>query len=443
MDIQFEKQTPAEGLIKIKLKEDDYQSKFEEKIREYKKSISLKGFRPGKVPAGLIKKMYGKSILVEEINKLLVDSVNNYIKENDLKIIGDPLPDNDKTKDIDWDNDKEFDFEYEVGLIDDFTYDLESLKATKYEIKIDKKELDEIIDNLRKQYGNLSSPDSVSEGDSIFGTLSQESTDFSIDTTLDLEKILKKHLKKFIGLKKDDTVTFDIQGLFKNDADLAVFTQKTSDEAKQLGGKFTFKVKNINRTEPAEMNQEFFDKIFGKDQVKTEEEFIEKYTELLRENYDKESGYLLSADLQKKLIEAVKINLPEDFYKKWLLATNKGLSEADLEKDYEHYLRDLKWTLIKNKISEDHQIKIEYQEVLERTKDFFRQQYGLYNTQSEEADKSLEILANNYLQENNGEHYMNIHSQVKTEKIMDLVKEKAKISVKKVSREEFNKKAEQ
>ncbi len=135
--------------------------------------------------------------------------------------------------------------------------------------------------------------------------------------------------------------------------------------------------------------------------------------------------------------------MPEDFYKKWLLATNKGLSEADLEKDYEHYLRDLKWTLIKNKISEDHQIKIEYQEVLERTKDFFRQQYGLYNTQSEEADKSLEILANNYLQENNGEHYMNIHSQVKTEKIMDLVKEKAKISVKKVSREEFNKKAEQ
>ncbi len=440
MDIQFEKQTPAEGLIKIKLKEDDYQSKFEEKIREYKKSISLKGFRPGKVPAGLIKKMYGKSILVEEINKLLVDSINNYIKENDLKIIGDPLPNNDKTGTIDWDNDKEFDFEYQVGLIDDFTYDLDSVKATKYEIKIDKKELDEIIENLRKQYGKMSTPETSEEGDSIFGTLSQESSDFSLDTLLATDKVLKKHLKKFIGLKKDDTVTFEIQGLFKEEADLVQFIQKTPEEAKEVKGKFTFKVKNISRTEPAEMNQEFFDKIFGKDQVKTEKEFIDKYTELLRENYDKESGYLLSNDLQKKLIDSIKINLPEDFYKKWLLASNQGLNEAELEKDYEHYLRDLKWNLIKNKIGEDHKIKVEYQDVLERTKEFFRQQYGLYNTKDEEADKSLEILANNYLQENKGEHYMNIHSQVKTEKIMEMVKEKAKISVKKISKDEFNKK---
>jgi trigger factor len=252
--------------------------------------------------------------------------------------------------------------------------------------------------------------------------------------------VLKKHLKKFIGLKKDDTVTFEIQGLFKDEADLAQFLQKSPEEAKEFKGKFTFKVKNISRTEPAEMNQEFFDKIFGKDQVKTEKEFIEKYTELLRENYDKESGYLLSNDLQKKLIDSVKVSLPEDFYKKWLLATNQGLKEDDLEKDYEHYLRDLKWNLIKNKIAEDHKIKVEYQDVLERTKEFFRQQYGLYNTKDEEADKSLEILANNYLQENKGEHYMNIHTQVKTEKIMDVVKEKAKISVKKISRDEFNKK---
>lgn len=440
MDIQFEKQTPAEGLIKIKLKEDDYQSKFEEKVKEYRKKVSLKGFRPGKVPSGLIKKMYGKSILIEEINSLLTESLNTYIKENDLKIIGDPLPNNEKAAAIDWENAKELDFEYQVGLIDDFNYDLDSIKATKFEIKINKGELDDIIDNLKKQYGKISTPETSEEGDSLFGTLAQESTDFSLDTMLNLNGIYKKHLKKFIGLKQDGSVSFDIQGLFKKDEDLAQFTQKSPEEIKDLKGDFTFKIKNVSRTEPAEMNQEFFDKIFGKDQVKNEEEFIEKYKDLLRENYDKESGHLLSSDLQKTLVDSISITLPEDFYKKWLLATNKGMKDADIENDYNHYLQDLKWNLIKNRIAEEKDIKIEYNEVLERTKEFFRQQYGLYNTGDPEADKSLEILANNYLQENKGEQYMNIYSQVKTEKIMDLAKEKAQISVKKISREEFNKK---
>ncbi len=440
MDIQFEKQTPVEALIKIKLKEDDYQSKYEEKIKEYRKQASLKGFRPGKVPTGLIKKMYGTSILVEQINKILIDAMNNYIKENDLKIIGDPLPNNEKAEAIDWGHAKEFDFEYQIGMIDDFKYDLEATKATKFEIKIDKAELDKIFEGLKKQYGKMTNPEVSEEGDTIFGTLVQESTDFSLDTMLYPDQILKKHLKKTIGIKKDESISFDIQGLFKNDDDLAQFTQKTPEEAKNLKDKFTFTVKNINRTEPAEMNQEFFDKIFGKDQVKTEKEFIEKYTEMVSENYDKESGFLLSSDLQKKLIESVKVELPENFYKKWILAANKEIKEADLEKDFEHYTRDLKWNLIKNRISDENSIKVEFTDVLERTKEFFRQQYGLYNTGGTEAEKSLEILANNYLQENEGEQYRNIHSQVNTEKIMDLVKEKAKISVKKISHDDFNKK---
>lgn len=443
MDIQFEKQTPVEALIKIKLKQDDYQSKYEEKIKEYRKKVNLKGFRQGKVPAGLIKKMYGKSILVEEINKILMDSINSYIKENDLKIIGDPLPNNEKAEAIDWDNAKEFDFEYQIGMIDDFKYDLESIKATKFEIKIDDDDLGKTIEDLKKQYGKMTNPEVCEEGDTVFGTLAQESTDFSLDTMLYPDQVYKKHLKKIIGIKKDETITFDIQSLFKNVEDLAQFTQKTPEEAKNLKDKFTFTVKNINRTEPAKMDQEFFDKIFGKDQVKNEKEFIEKYTDLARENYDKESGYLLSGDLQKKLIESVKVDLPEDFYKKWILAANKEIKETELDKDFEHYIRDLKWNLIKNRISEENNIKVEFTEVLERTKEFFKQQYGLYNTAGSEAEKSLDILANNYLQENEGEQYRNIYSQVNTEKIMDLVKEKAKISVKKISRDDFNKKVQQ
>ena len=150
MDIQLEKNSSTEALIKIKLKEADYQSKLTEKLKSYSKKATIKGFRPGKVPLSLIEKMYGKSIMVEEINKILVDSLKEYIKENDVKIIGDPLPNNEKAQDIDWDTQKEFDFEYSIGLIDDFKYNLE-FKIDKYEIKVEKEVLDEALDKLKEQ----------------------------------------------------------------------------------------------------------------------------------------------------------------------------------------------------------------------------------------------------------------------------------------------------
>ncbi len=440
MDIQLEKGTASEGLIKINLKEADYQPKYEEKIKSYSKQATIKGFRPGKVPPGLIKKMYGKSILVEEINKLLIDTLNDYIKKNDIKIIGDPLPNNDKANSIDWDNQKEFDFEYSVGLVDDFTYDL-NLKVTRFEIKTDKKELEQRISDMQKQYGNMMSPDTSEEGDSLYGKLEQASTGFSQDVMIIISQISKKNRKKFVGLKKEDEVSTELQGLFENSKDLEDALQKTEEEVKALKGAFVFKVNHISRVEPAELNQEFFDKIFGKDKVKTKEEFEKKYAGIMEKTAGRESDYLLARDIQKKLIESTKVSLPEDFYKRWLLTANTGLSEEALDKDFEHYVRDLKWNLIKNKIADDNGIKVENAEVVEKAKSYFREQYGIHET-DEEMDKNLESIANNYLQQNNGEQFMNIYGQVRTEKIVELAKQKAVITTKKVSRDEFNKKIE-
>ncbi len=440
MDIQLEKNSSTEALIKINLKESDYQPKFKEKLKSYSKQAQIKGFRPGKVPVSLIEKMYGKSIKVEEINNILVESLKDYIKKNDIKIIGDPLPNNEKAEEIDWENQTEFDFEYSVGLIDDFQYNLD-FKINKYEIKVDDKVLNEAIDELKQRYGKMTNPEVSEAGDSVFGALNQESSEFSKDGLIEIEKVVKKLQKEFIGVKKDDVIKFDIQKLYSDTSDLEMLTGLKQEEVKELSGEFTFTVKNVNRVIPAEMNQEFFDKIFGEGKVKTEEEFIQEYKKIFEENYDKESEYLLSHQIQQKILKDTKLEIPQDFYKKWILATNKELTEEDLDKDFEHYVRDLKWTLIKNKVGDDNDIKIENADLVEYTKKMFRAQFGGM-VLNEEMEANLDIMANNYLQQNNGENYMNIYNQLRTEKILEILKQKAQITVKKVTRDEFNKKAE-
>jgi trigger factor len=440
LDIQLEKNSSTEALIKINLKEADYQPKFKEKLKSYSKQANIKGFRPGKVPVGIIEKMYGKSIMVEEINKILVDSLKEYIKKNDIKIIGDPLPNNEKAMEIDWESQKEFEFEYNIGLIDDFKYNLD-FKITKYQIKVEKKVMDEAIDNLKQQYGKMTNPETSKAGDSIFGTLAQSSTEFSKDGLIYIDKVSKKLQKSFIGKNKDDLIKLDIRKLFEDAKDLAEMTGLSGEEAKELSGEFEFTVKNVNRVEPAEMNEEFFNKIFGEGKVKTEEEFMKEYTKIFEENYDKESEYLLAHHLQEKILKDTKVEIPEEFYKKWILASNEEIKSEDLEKDFEHYIRDLKWTLIKNRIFEENDVKIEYPEIVDYTIKMFQAQFGGMEL-NEEMRKNLEVMANNYLQQNNGENYMNIHNQLRTEKIMDILKQKVEISVKKVTRAEFEKKAE-
>ncbi len=440
MDITLDKSSNTEALIKIKLIEADYQKKFDEKLKEYSKKASIKGFRPGKVPSGLIKKLYGKSILAEEINNLLIKSLNDYIKENDIKIIGDPLP-KEIEEEIDWDNQKEFEFEYNVGLVDEFNYDLD-FKVNRYKIKLSKKEFDEVVENLQKQYGKMTNPDVSEDGDSIFGLLELSSdSEFAKDSVLYIDKLAKKNKSKFVGVKKDEKIDIDLKNLFEEKSDLEVFTNKSEKELKELKGDFTFTVKNVNRVEPAELNQEFFDKIFGKDSVKSKEEFIEKYRSIIEENLNKESDYFLSQEIQKHLLDKTKVEIPSDFYKKWILKTQENVTADELEKDFEHYIRDLKWNLIKNKITEDLEIKVENDDVLNKTKSMFREQFGAQL--GEEMEKNLDVFANNYLNQNNGENYYQIYNQARTEKVMDAIKEKVKIAEKDISRTEFEKKVQE
>ena len=289
MEITLNKKNNTEGLIKIIVTEGDYQPHVEEKVKDYARKANIKGFRQGKVPAGVIKKMFGKSILVEEINHLLSHKLSDYIKENNLKILGEPLPNQEKAMTIDWDTQKNFEFDYEIGMVDDFKYELSpKVKVKSYPIEIDKKTIDETVADLKKRFGKVSYPDVSEAGDNLFGDLRSAETDFKQEhASIAIDNVEKKEQNKFLGLKKDDEVEFEISKLFSDETLTGQLLGMSPEEAKGAKGKYIFKINTISRTEPAQVNQELFDRVFGKDAVKTEDEFVSKIKETIGENYNR------------------------------------------------------------------------------------------------------------------------------------------------------------
>lgn len=443
MDITLDKQSATDGLIKIRLTESDYQPKVEEKVKEYARKAHIKGFRQGKVPGGVIKKMFGKSILVEEVNHLISHSVSDYIKEKQLNILGDPLPNQEKALAIDWDHQREFEFEFQVGLVEDFKYELGSkVKVKSYPIKVDNKTINETIEDLKKRFGAVSYPEVSEGGDNLFGEMVKEGETEKKSVYVAVEKVSSKEQKKFIGLKKEDSVTFKVEDLFDSLEEKARFLSVAEDEAKSAKGTYTLTLNNISRVAPAELNQDFFDKVFGKDAVKSEEEFRTKVKETIGENYNRETQHLLEHEIQHHFVDETKMNMPEEFLKTWLKNTSQGKVTDDvLEKEFKEYKDSLKWDLIKNRIAQDHKIQVEAQEVKEKAKTMILDQFGGQAIAAQLGDK-LDSIADNYLSGEDGKNFMRLYNQLRNEKIIQFIKDSVTISEKEVSLDEFKKIAE-
>ncbi len=442
MDITINKKDSANASIKIILNEADYQPNVEQKIKEYGKKANIKGFRPGKVPASYIKKLYGKSLLVDEINQILSKSLNDYIKENDLQILGEPLPNKEKAEAVDWDNPKVLEFEYDLGLVEEFELKLDAkLKIDKYTIEVDKKVLKETVDNLLEQYGDTESVEESVAGDTLEGKLSTSDDDVQERVVLPINDLEKKAQKKFTGLKKNEEVKLEIDKIFTSEEAKQRFlgqNEGVSPETEQ-----TFTILDIKRTKPAEINQELFDKVFGKDAVKSEEEFNNKIKETMAENYSRETENLLGRDIQNVLVEKTKIDLPDEFLKKWLLLSNEGkINQEQIDAEYDLYTKDLRWNLIKNKIAGDNEdLKVEHTDIMEHTKNLIKEQFGAYGM-SEQLDENLDNFANNYLQGEKGENYRKVFEELLNKRVMDHVKGKITINEKKVDLEGFKKAVE-
>lgn len=441
MDIILDKKSATEASIKVTLIESDYQPKVEEKIKEYSKKAQVKGFRPGKVPAGIIKKLYGKGILVEEINNLLNEKLRSYITDEKLDILGEPLPNEEKAKNIDWENQKDFEFEYELGLVDNFKAELSNkIKVTKYQIKVDAKLIDETISNIAKQNGTTLTPDTIQVGDTIFGTLVGADVEEK-DTYIKTDELEKATAKLFVDKKIGDAVEFTIEKAFKENTPKANLLGQSEEDAKGVKGKFTFTIDRINRTEPAEINQEFFDRVFGKDAVADEKAFREKVKTTIEENYQRETESLLNRDIQKTLTEQFKIALPDTFLKKWLKASNSEVTDDAIAKEYDLYTKELRWNMISNQIAKENDIKVEHEEIIAKTKDMIRLQFGSMGM-SEQLEANLDAFADNYLKAEKGENYYKMHEQARNEKLMAFIKDKIEIKTKETDLEGFKKAVE-
>ncbi len=441
MTITLDKKNSTDGLIKITLTESDYQPKVEEKLKEYSRKASIKGFRAGKVPQGMIKKMYGKSILVEEVNHIVSHKVSDYIKENKLSILGDPIPNQALAYRIDWDTQKDFEFEFQIGMVDEFTYELSSkVKLTSHVIDVDNKVITETLADIKQRFGNVTESETSGAIDNLFGDVMGVDGQ-SKSGYIEIANVTPAAQQKFIGLKKDDTVEFDVNTTFADASAISKALNISEEEAKQASGNYTFKVSSISHTEPAIIGQDLFGKVFGKDLVTTEEAFLAKIKETISENYGRETEHLLDHEIQHYYVDHTNVNMPDAFLKNWLKATSSGkVTDQVLELEYDQYKSSIKWDLIKNKISDDLKIVVEGPEVREKAKIMIAQQFGGAGI-AEQLGPQFDAIADNYLsgQDGKGENFMKIYNQLKQEKIMKAVKDAATITEKKVSLEEFRK----
>lgn len=450
MDIVLDKKDATNASLKITVSEADYKQQFNNKLKEYSKKVQLKGFRPGKVPAGVVKKMYGKSILVEEVLNVLNDSLNNYINENKLPLVGQPLPVEGDENRIDWDNQKEFEFNYRLGLASEYEYDLSKVSLTQYEIKIEDTDVDEVIDNIRKQQGESTNPEEVALGDLVFGKLSQVLTKkakeegeegFEKDVLIDTQKVVEAEAEKMVGLTKEKHIDFTIRKFFKDGAEtIKELTGLSLEEAKALKGKYRFTVENITRNGEAELNQELFDKVFGPEAVSSEEEFLNKVKESISENLQKDTEFFLNKTIRDKVLESVSIELPDEFLKEWLLQSNEGkFTKEQIDEQYEEYAIERRWSLVVGRIAEENEFEVTEEELIEQSKNFVRSQLGGAMGMSPQIEEMVDSLATRYLQEDNGRMADQFRSQAMYDKVLEFVKGEAKIETKEVSKDEFEK----
>jgi trigger factor len=398
------------------------------------------------VPASHIKKMYGKSILVDEINNMLSDTLNKYLEDEKLEVLGQPLPKIEDEKSYNWDFADDFEFKYEVGLAPEFSIDFSSKdKLTQYTIKVDADTLASRIKNIRRSYGKMTNPDVSADDDVLNGELVQLSPDGSVfedgitnTASVRLDQIKDEKIKaSLIGLKKDDVVTLDIQKAFDNDAAKVAGLLKIDEEtAADLKSNFRLTVKNVNRLEESDLNQEFFDKLFGEGTVTTEEGFRAKITEELESMMVQDAERKLQDDIYKYGLDKVQFELPDEFLKRWLKATNEKLTAEELAGGYKDFAQNLKWTLIENKIIKDNNIEIKYEDVLALAKERLGAQFRMYSPQGID-DAQLSQYAVQYLQ--NKENASKIFEDVKAMQVFEYIKSVVTLDKKDILFTDFNK----
>lgn len=438
MNITKEQIDKLNAVVKVEVSKDDYQDKVDTILKDYKKQANIPGFRKGQVPMGLIKKQYGKAVLVDEVNKLLQDNLNKYLTEEKLDVLGNPLP---KQQDnFDWDTD-DFSFEFELGLAPEFEVPLKTKKAiTQYKITADKKMVDEQVVRIQKQYGKLVNKTEASKVDEITGTFKNEAEAIESKTTLELSTVKsKKAIDSFVGKKVGDIVTIKTKGLFKEYQTLASILSIPAEKAESLNIEVSFTIEEINEREPAALDQDLFDKLFGEGKISSEKELKDKIKEDSEKQFEQQADQKLLNDVTEYFIENTKFDLPSGFLTKWIQTTGENpLTEEEASEEYKKSEKGLRYQLIEGKIIKDNDIQIQFDELKEFAKGFIKSQmaqFGQTNLEEEELDN----IAGRVL--GNQDEVKRLSEQLMSQKLMTLYKEKGNLKTKEVTYENFVKEA--
>ncbi len=302
--------------------------------------------------------------------------------------------------------------------------------------------MNETLDNLKEQFGEMTNPEKAEKGDDFFGELKEKDGDLENEGLIKWSYLSKSGQKKLLALAPGESADLDIQKDFEDAHAISHALNVGEDKAKELKGTYSFNLKNINHSVPAEMNQALFDKVFGEGAVKDEKEFIAKVKETVEENYNRETAYFLDHEVRDLLLDKTKIEVPDEFLKRWIKVSNEGkVTDEDIEREYDEYVKSMKWDLIKNRIAEDNEINVEHEEVVGRTKSMILQQLGGPGAAAQLADH-MDAFADNYLKAENGQNYMKVYGEVRDEKVLGFIKDKITIKDKKVTLDEFKKIAE-
>ena len=446
MNITLENTDKLNATLLMKVEQTDYEERVEEVLKDYRRKARVDGFRPGKVPMGIIKKMYYTPVLVDEVNKLVSEALFNHLKDNEIKILGEPLPHKDEEKKIDFENDTEFEFKFDLGLAPELTIEVTGKdKVPYYKIKVDKKQEDEYKDSLLGRYGEFKAVDKAGNDELIKGVLVKTDKDGNeVENGMRVENVsmsldmMKDDDQKvlFSGAAGGDEVVFDVKKAYPNDTEVASMLRIDKEEVAMLEGTFKCVIEEVNKFEKAEVGQEFFDKVYGEGEVNTEEEFSERVREEISKNYERESEYRFMVDAREAMIKKAKIDLPIEFLKRWMVEANENITQEQVDQDFEKYEDDFRWQLIKEQLLKQQEIKVSAEEALEMAKGMALNQYIQYGI-SNVPDDYLENYAKEMLSK--PEESRRIYDQKAEEKLVAFIKSTASITEKEVSSEKFRK----
>jgi trigger factor len=442
MNITQEKVSDLNSILRVKLGPVDYQQRVDTQLKELQRKASMPGFRPGKVPFGMVKKMYGKSVLSDEVNKVLNNSVTEFISSNKIEIIGQPIPALNQNDKLNWDTQQEFEFAFELGHAPEFNVEIEQEPFEYKMIKVEDALIDKEIEDMQRRYGKVTNPEQVEKNDLVFGDFIELDSDgnelengIKKTSTIATDKIKSEQaLASLIGLNKGNHLVVDPHDLSSNATDLAGMLGVTPSQAESMSSNFRFTITNISRVQPAELNEELYNKVYG-DSVNSIEEFRAKIKGEMSNMFNADSDKYFLTRVVAGLVKKHDIQLPEDFLKRWLLFVNeKEINATQIDKEFPVYAERLRTQMVINKIIRQNGIEVKEQDIRDFVKDLVSKQFASYNgTEMEESD--LDDTVNRVLK--NEKEYNRIVEKMYDDKLLELLKSKLKLNFTEVSFEDF------